>query len=300
MQRGVTWARAGRATIRTVDNRRRSPPPPLWTPPLQTKVTVVGKDQICNRDNLIGPVLVHKALGSQIPPPPLPPPSSFLLMSAWGSGHFRFRCPCPSSRPLPPGLAFAMPAPLPQDYYHQRLKPLMADWALLWLQQEDLPDLSDADCLEFLMHRPAPDSALGQRLGASEATPALGLLNFAHDWVQYFMPHILQKIDRVTFGIMTPADYARALQLEPNMPATRHKLAIPFVGKDVPSRASEYAHPDIAIGSTILAYRYEGLRMSDLEDIIAALQDALAKVWRRAHPPSVAGLGGGGVAWALA
>lgn len=31
-------------------------------------------------------------------------------------------------------------------------------------------------------------------------------------------------------------------------------------GKDVPSRASEFAHPDVVIGLTILAYRYEGLR----------------------------------------
>ena len=37
---------------------------------------------------------------------------------------------------------------------------------------------------------------------------------------------------------------------------SRFKLAIPFVGKDVPSRASEFSHPDIVIGFTILAYRY--------------------------------------------
>ena len=69
VQCGVMWARAGRATIRTADNRRRRPPPPPWTPsfPLQTKVTVVAKNQICNRDNLIGPVLVHKLLGPSSP-----------------------------------------------------------------------------------------------------------------------------------------------------------------------------------------------------------------------------------------
>ena len=39
------------------------------------------------------------------------------------------------------------------------------------------------------------------------------------------------------------------------MPRSRFKLAIPFVGKDVPSRASEFAHPDIIIGLTVLAYR---------------------------------------------
>ena len=35
-------------------------------------------------------------------------------------------------------------------------------------------------------------------------------------------------------------------------------VAVPFIGKDVPSPASEFAHPDILIGLTILAYRIEG------------------------------------------
>jgi hypothetical protein len=71
---------------------------------------------------------------------------------------------------------------------------------------------------------------------------------------------ILQKIDRVTFGILNKADYDRAIAEDPNMPRTRAKLGVPFVGKDVPSRSSEFAHPDIIIGLTVLAYRYEGLR----------------------------------------
>jgi Protein of unknown function (DUF3645) len=37
---------------------------------------------------------------------------------------------------------------------------------------------------------------------------------------------------------------------------TRAKLAVPFVGKDVPSHSSEFAHPDIVIGLTNLAYRF--------------------------------------------
>ena len=34
-------------------------------------------------------------------------------------------------------------------------------------------------------------------------------------------------------------------------------MAVPYVGKDVPSRSSEFAHPDVLIGLTVLAYRYE-------------------------------------------
>ena len=62
------------------------------------------------------------------------------------------------------------------------------------------------------------------------------------------------------------------------MPRSRLKLAIPFVGKDVPSRASEFAHPDIIIGLTVLAYRYEGLRESDFEqDVVKLLRDNFEK-----------------------
>ena len=35
---------------------------------------------------------------------------------------------------------------------------------------------------------------------------------------------------------------------------SRWKLAIPFVSKDVPSRSSEFAHPDVVIALTFLGY----------------------------------------------
>lgn len=34
------------------------------------------------------------------------------------------------------------------------------------------------------------------------------------------------------------------------MPKSRKLLAVPFVGKDVPSRASEFSHPDVVIGES--------------------------------------------------
>jgi hypothetical protein len=60
----------------------------------------------------------------------------------------------------------------------------------------------------------------------------------------------------VTFGLLSPSDCAAAIAADPLVPRSRLKLAVPFLGKDVPSRSSEFAHPDIIIGLTILAYRY--------------------------------------------
>lgn len=57
------------------------------------------------------------------------------------------------------------------------------------------------------------------------------MLNLARDWLRSYLPHCLQKIDRVTFGLLNANDLARALALDPRMPRTRAKLAVPFVGK---------------------------------------------------------------------
>ena len=58
------------------------------------------------------------------------------------------------------------------------------------------------------------------------------------------------------------------------MPRSRFKLAVPFVGKDVPAQASEFAHPDVILGLSVLAYRYEGLREAEFrEDVIALLRN---------------------------
>ena len=43
----------------------------------------------------------------------------------------------------------------------------------------------------------------------------------------------------------------------------------------MPSPASEFAHPDVVIGFTILAYRYEGMRRSDFKKVVADLVDQL-------------------------
>ena len=98
------------------------------------------------------------------------------------------------------------------------------------------------------------------------------ILVLARNWLQVYLPHCLQKINRVTFGLMNEDEYERFIALEPQMPESRSKLAIPFVGKDTPAPASEFAHPDIIIGLSIVAYRIEHLRLEDIHDIIKLLQ----------------------------
>ena len=76
------------------------------------------------------------------------------------------------------------------------------------------------------------------------------------------------------YGLLRPHEVAR-YSAAGRLPRSRRFLAVPFVGKDAPSHASEYAHPDIAIGLATLAYRYEGLRPADFGAAIHQLRAEL-------------------------
>jgi hypothetical protein len=57
------------------------------------------------------------------------------------------------------------------------------------------------------------------------------LLNLSHDWLRTFLPHCLAKVNRVSFGLLSEEDCEAALAIDPLMPPSRLKLAVPFVGK---------------------------------------------------------------------
>ena len=60
-----------------------------------------------------------------------------------------------------------------------------------------------------------------------------------------------------------------------DLTATRRMLAVPFVGKGVPARVSEFASPEMMIGMTVLAYHVEGLRVSDVKGLVRYFSDKL-------------------------
>ena len=129
-------------------------------------------------------------------------------------------------------------------------------------------------------------------------TKAVQLLNLAKMWVTTLLPHVFSKRNRVHYGLVRFDDILRwafeksrsegdlgALQglseeelvSKYAMPQARRLLAVPFVGKDVPSKVSEFASPDCVIGFTILSYAYEGLRNSDVKEMIRDHKQSLAK-----------------------
>ena len=78
---------AGQGFFRIITNQSGGgwdPSPKSPSPPPQAKVTIVGKNEIYNRENLVRPFLVHQVLGPKPPPPPPPPPPA--QKKPWGRG----------------------------------------------------------------------------------------------------------------------------------------------------------------------------------------------------------------------
>ncbi|RNF23641.1 uncharacterized protein Tco025E_02741 [Trypanosoma conorhini] len=198
---------------------------------------------------------------------------------------------------------------LDHAYYQRLLLPALLPWVQLWLLHEirrasrlgfHAPTASFAASLnwdsfragttEFLLHpvRPARTSALGSAMNANFTPFAIQLLCLAHDWLHRLLPHVLAKIDRVGFGLMQPQDMETVPAEErERMPLSRRLMAIPFVAKDVPSRSSEFAHPDVVIGLTVLAFRYEGMRLTDVKALLLQLkQDFTRQSGPKEHRPA--------------
>lgn len=87
---------------------------------------------------------------------------------------------------------------------------------------------------------------------------------------------------------MTPNEMAQQLATNPAMPPSRLLLAVPFIGKDSPSLTSEFTHPDVIIGLTILAYRYDGLRSADFQNALTNQISKLAEGFGPIHERSAA------------
>ena len=98
------------------------------------------------------------------------------------------------------------------------------------------------------------------------------VLNLAHNWLDSVLPHVLSKINRVSYGLLDDAMLAHGAS---NSTVSRKLLSVPFVGKDVPSAASEFSHPEVVIGLTVAGYRHEGLRLHDWRILVAEHKDML-------------------------
>ena len=155
------------------------------------------------------------------------------------------------------------------------MKPILIRWLILWLRARKLPNLSDEEIIEFLNRGNSSNMSIITKLRTTLGDDHVKMLNLGYDWIQSYLPFVLQKVNRVSFGLLRPEDIQQLEDSGVKIPTSRKLTAVPFVAKDVPSRASEFAHPDVLIGLTILAFRYEGLRERDFHLVLRLLRDSL-------------------------
>ena len=159
---------------------------------------------------------------------------------------------------------------LSRDFYRKELRPALARWLLIWFGTKKLVGVPDDVVVRYLLRQDTRDGEL-----KSLDDDFVKMLNLGREWLNSLLPFVLSKINRVNFGLLNPQDLERALSLDPRLPKSRRFLAVPFIGKDVPSRSSEFSHPDVLIGMSILAYRYQGLRPSDFKVVMTGLQEQM-------------------------
>eukprot|EP00939_MAST-03C_sp_MAST-3C-sp1_P001539 g1539.t1 len=189
---------------------------------------------------------------------------------------------------------------LKKTYYETDLKHLFARWAIMWLLHQPAIEFACANAVEKSTRVPikwnsatfrdanGDDSTVSPRqleeLLFAYIAPSVSL-NLASQWIAVFLPHVLSKICRVSYGLLHTEDFERwatqenvpVERVKEKMPLSRQLMAVPFSGKDVPSRASEFAHPEILLGLSILAYRHNGIRASDMRMVIVDLKKRMMR-----------------------
>ena len=140
---------------------------------------------------------------------------------------------------------------------------------------------------EFLQEGEPMDQLKSFEADESIFKPAMQLLNLAQTWLGTLLPHCLSKRNRVEYGLIQVQDrFNWASEAFSNMSAdqkekfdrndwtkldpsseSRRQMAVPFVGRDKPSKTAQFASPEVLIGLTALSYRYEGLRQDDIRTL---------------------------------
>ena len=151
---------------------------------------------------------------------------------------------------------------LSRTFYHQTLLPQLTKWAIVFIRSKSVAlQIPDTSLIAYL-----------ESHGSEEITRVLPdrevkVLVLFRQWLHVLLPFCYSRKHRVEFGLL-PKEWIVA-----GTPKSRKLLAVPYVGKDRPSPSSEFSHPDVLIGLSLIAYRLHGLRHSDLRDLIIAARE---------------------------
>lgn len=150
--------------------------------------------------------------------------------------------------------------------YEHLLLPWLCKWTLIWLRSNSVAlELTDSALVAFLNGNDDEATSLCRALGDRDVK----LLLLARQWLQTILPFLLGKRYLIDYGLL-PSSW-----ITPSTSKSRRLLAVPYVGKDRPSATSEFSHPDVLIGFTLLAYRCNGLRMADFKVLLTDSREGM-------------------------
>ena len=87
-----------------------------------------------------------------------------------------------------------------------QMKPILTRWLLLWLRARKLPNLTDEEVMEYLMRGVTSSHGILDKVKTRLGDDHVKMLNLGHDWLQSYLPFVLQKVNRVHFGLLQPYD----------------------------------------------------------------------------------------------
>ena len=153
---------------------------------------------------------------------------------------------------------------LSKAFYKTRMEPVVARWVVAYLWQQPavassfvatdsssgpagVPTRVPAELRAAVQAyvRDTASEAQSSAVVAAASRVCMQHLNLARQWVTLSLIHVLSKINRVSYGLLSSDDLARLVASSGAVPTSRKLLAVPFDAKDVPSRASEFAHPEV-------------------------------------------------------
>lgn len=153
-----------------------------------------------------------------------------------------------------------------EDFYFEHLEESLRLWLYEYLKNHTATkSMSQSEIMRALQ-------------GKTEvAADAEDLLTLSREWLKHLLPFVLGKVNRVHYGLLRRKDRLDLTTRGYPPTGTRLQVAVPFTGLETPSLASEFANPDVAIGLTILAFGYEGMRFSDVKAMLLLLKAELLR-----------------------
>jgi hypothetical protein len=153
---------------------------------------------------------------------------------------------------------------------------LLSLWDFLFLlnffQDLDSLEIEERHVIKIYISSTNPPSGIKgtlERLFPRNQGQIRKLLNWVRSWVTSLFAHCLRKANRVGYGLLSEKHF------RPDTQISRRLLAVPFLGNNTPSENSEFSHPDVSIGFTILSYAYEGMRERDIRDLILCMKEKM-------------------------